>query len=287
MSWPTRARPLGVDLRTDVDDDQTLDPRGVMAGEVDGHPAPERQGDQRDPVQAERLREGLEVAEQGGVGVVGVGRGIGVAVTALVQRQHAVAGRQQTGFVVPGAGVPRDAVQHDDGRRRRRAPLRVVVTPSLQRDESDRCACLDCNLLRFVGMSTHAGHAHDRATAAARSRPVLALTLALTVRVHAGRAGGRLLDRQPRSPRRRGPHARPTRARSVWRSSRPGSPPARRRRPRPTATTARRSSPRSSTRCCCWSCPARSSSEAWRRWQHAAHRCWPDRWRSWPSAGSA
>jgi cobalt-zinc-cadmium efflux system protein len=29
-------------------------------------------------------------------------------------------------------------------------------------------------------MSTHAGHAHDRATAAARSRPVLALTLALT-----------------------------------------------------------------------------------------------------------
>src|SRR5512132_4637873 len=29
-------------------------------------------------------------------------------------------------------------------------------------------------------MSTHAGHAHDRATAAARSRPVLALTLTLT-----------------------------------------------------------------------------------------------------------
>src|SRR6266446_1857186 len=29
-------------------------------------------------------------------------------------------------------------------------------------------------------MSTPAGHAHDRATAAARSRPVLALTLALT-----------------------------------------------------------------------------------------------------------
>ena len=29
-------------------------------------------------------------------------------------------------------------------------------------------------------MSTHVGHAHDRATAAARSRSVLALTLVLT-----------------------------------------------------------------------------------------------------------
>ena len=36
------------------------------------------------------------------------------------------------------------------------------------------------NLLRSGLMATHAGHAHERVTAAARSRPLLALTLALT-----------------------------------------------------------------------------------------------------------
>ena len=134
--------------------------------------------------------------------------------TALVQRQHAVAGRQQTRFVVPGAGVPRDPVQHDDGERRRRAPLRVVVTPSLQRDGPIRvhATIVTCYDSRDVHARWARARPRDRCRTVTSGPGAHA---GAHVRVHAGRAGGRLLDRQPRPPRRRGPHAhRRRRARS-------------------------------------------------------------------------
>ncbi len=54
----------------------------------------------------------------------------------LVERQDPVAGGEGAGLVVPGARVAGDAVEQDEGRRRRLAPFGVVKPLTLQDDRS-------------------------------------------------------------------------------------------------------------------------------------------------------
>ena len=126
--------PPGRDLRPDVHDDEALDAVRVAAGVVHRHAPAERERHQAEAAKAEGVDEGLEVAEQRRVGVVAVGRRVGVAVTTLVEHDDVEAAGQQAGLVVPRAGVAGDAMEEDHRRRRRRAPLGVMEALAVQDD---------------------------------------------------------------------------------------------------------------------------------------------------------
>ena len=106
----------------------------MATGVVYRHAPAARERHQAEAAKAEGVDEGLEIAEQRGVRVVAVGRRVGVAVAALVEHDHVTTLGQQTGLVVPCAGVAGDAVEKDHGRRRRRAPLGVVEALAVQDD---------------------------------------------------------------------------------------------------------------------------------------------------------
>jgi hypothetical protein len=66
--------------------------------------------------------------------VVVVGRGVALAVAALIEREHAAAGQEALGQMVPDARVAGDPVEQDDGRRVRRSPVEIVEREAVDPD---------------------------------------------------------------------------------------------------------------------------------------------------------
>jgi len=108
----------------------------VAAGEGDGHAPAHREPDDREVPEPERVGEGREVGRHRRHGVVAVGRRIRIAVTALVEREDAVARGEGARLVVPGAGVAGDPVEQHDRGRRGVSPFGVVKPLAVQRERS-------------------------------------------------------------------------------------------------------------------------------------------------------
>jgi len=108
----------------------------VLPREGDRHPAAHREPHDRDPGEPEGVGERREVAGHRGDRVVTVGRRVRIAMAPLVEGQNAIARSEGTRLLVPGARVAGDAVEHDEGGRRRLAPFRVVKPLALQDDRS-------------------------------------------------------------------------------------------------------------------------------------------------------
>ena len=122
------------DVGADVHDDQALQtPRvggRVLDRDAPAHGVPE----QGEPVELEAPREGGHVVGHRGHPVVVVGRGVAVAVAPLIEREHAPAGHEALGQVVPDARVAGDPVEQDDGRRVRRPPVEIVQGDAVDPD---------------------------------------------------------------------------------------------------------------------------------------------------------
>jgi hypothetical protein len=104
------------DVGTDVHDDQAVEP-GRMGGRVLDRDAPAHGvPEEREAIELEAAREGGHVVGHGRHAVVVVGRGVAIAVAALIEREHAPAGHEPLGQVIPDARVAGDAVEQDDGR---------------------------------------------------------------------------------------------------------------------------------------------------------------------------
>src|SRR5437016_7406172 len=131
---PDALHPWQVDLGTDVHDAEPLDPRGVAASRVgDADTAAHGEPDQGEALETERLHEPLDVAGHRRDAVVTVPGAVAVAVAALVEGDDADMGGEITRQRVPRAGVARDAVEEDHGRRGLRAPRDIVKDEAADR----------------------------------------------------------------------------------------------------------------------------------------------------------
>jgi hypothetical protein len=121
----------GGDLGSDVEDDESVDPVGMGGREEVGVVAAHRQAHQDDPVQAERVEEAEDISDHQPAAVFG--RPVGVAVTALVERQDPVPVVEGSGRVVPRVGVAAEPVEHHQ-RRGVPAPVEVVERQTVEVD---------------------------------------------------------------------------------------------------------------------------------------------------------
>jgi hypothetical protein len=133
-----RVASRGGDRRHDVDDDERPDPRGSRGGERDRVQAAEAHADERRRVPAEMVEQRVDVGDE--VLATVAGRPVRVAVAALIEADDVVRPRERRRDLVEAVGGLRAAVQHEERRRRGRAPLEIVEAQAAEDDAAVACA---------------------------------------------------------------------------------------------------------------------------------------------------